>query len=677
MGHKATQHGIASSTRSAATGPSDMDPAATGSSTRRQPQLLRRLGRDYAYVMPGLPLAALSFAVLLGLTAASFATLVIWIGALLLTLTLMLASMFAGLSRRRVAAWGTPLAPVEHRPVERGLRGIVRLVTDPRRWLDLAFEMVIAFPVRLFTFVVAAVWTGIALGGVTYWIWSPFLPEDSQGWAYLLSLGFPEQIPQTTQGIYLLDAGINFALGVAFLLTLPMVMRGLAWLDASLTATLLGRGYTAPPARPDSPVSGRADDRVTDPQDVQAAGTADLPVSGTAVASVRSFSHAGWVWAGTIIPAIVFVAVGWPILAAMYGMHPAVAMVLAVSHSASILLAVRSASAGIGLAAFAAIGTMFVTSDVAAQTVWPWPVTALLAQCVVVTVIALRYRWWWAVAAWTTGAGFTVAAFVLIGQIPSGSLSNGVVLATLTAGLAALGIVARLWRQSASRVQHAEELSFEEAQRRQDLQERNRIARELHDVVAHSMSVINVQASTAQYRKPGINTAIQQEFDDIAESSRRALSEMRALLAILRNDDAAPTAPVPGLNDIRDLIEATRASGASISYSGVDTDVAPTVGLTAFRVIQEALSNALRHAPGASIEVTTSISDDRQHLTVEVVNSAPNNDVPASPGAGLGLTGIRERVAALGATVEAGPTSTGGFAVATSLPLTGGGDETS
>ena len=360
-------------------------------------------------------------------------------------------------------------------------------------------------------------------------------------------------------------------------------------------------------------------------------------------------------------------AVAWPVLAVLYQLHPAVAMVLSVAHSAAIVLAVRWPWLGIALSTSASLASMLVTFPMTGELFWPWPVTGMIAQCLLVLVLALRHQWHWAVAGWSAGTLLTALAFVIPGRVP-GALANGVVLVSLTAGLAMLGVLERLWRQGAARARQAEQVSAEEAQRRRDLEERNRIARELHDVVAHSMSVIHVQASTAVYRKPGIEASVQQEFDDIAASSRQALSEMRALLGLLRSDSAAPTAPAPGLVDIPDLVETARASGATITDS-IATDAPATVGLTAYRIVQEGLSNALRHAPGAEIEVTTALDDGGSNLIVQVVNSAPSGGAAPAPGSGLGLAGIRERVGALGGSVTAGPSPSGGYRLVAVLPV--------
>lgn len=608
----------------------------------------RRLGRDYAYVLPGYPLALFAFALLVPLTAFSLGTLIVWVGLPLLMLTLLIASGFAELSRARIRRWGAPVRPPRYRSAGRGARGALQIVADPRRWLDLVFETLVAFPMRLITFVVTIVWTAVALGGLTYVLWAWSLPGDS-GWSELLEIIAPGWVQDTAGEQYLFDAGVNAVMGLLFAVALPLVLRGLAQLDIRVTSALLGGeepggfGPVAPPAAE----------------------------TGQPSAARPGFTARAWTWLAAGFAAVVLLAVGWPVTAAIYNVHPALAMVLTVVHSGSVVLIVRSPGIGLGLAALATVGTITATADAAATSPWPWPVTTMLTHCVIVLVLALRRPWYWAAATWAGGLLLTIAAPLLgPGGLPAGAIANSITLVSVSAAVALVGALGRLWVLSASRVEQAETISADEARRRRELQERNRIARELHDVVAHSMSVINVQATTAQYRKPHIDESVRQEFVDIAESSRRALNEMRSLLAILRGDDDAPTAPVPGLADIRELVEASRASGASISYAGDGTEVSPTVGLTAFRVVQEALSNALRHAPGASVEVRTAVEDGQ--LRIRVANSAPEGRADPAPGSGLGLAGIRERVTALEGTAEAGPTAQGGFVVAATIPLEAG-----
>ncbi|WP_413451604.1 sensor domain-containing protein [Georgenia phoenicis] len=605
--------------------------------------LTRRLGHDLAFVLPGLPLAVLSFSVLVTLTVVSVATFVVWVGAFLMPLGLAVATRFAALSRRRLRAWGVSVAPVRYVPTGSGPAGPLRLMTDPRRWLDLVFESVIALVLRLLTFVVAVTWSCAALGGLTSWIWGLALREEDSGWPYLLGSVLPG-VPQSGWWAYLIDSGINGLLGAVALLTLPGVVRGLAVVDALVTTAMLG-----------------GDDELEGRQGAPTREEVLLP-------AVRAT-----VWARVVAACtgVVLLAVGAPVLVAVYGLHPVLAMVLAAGQSAALVLGVRSAWPAIGLSTLAVLGMMVAasgaTTDLSAP--WPWPVPALVAHCLLVALVGLRHRWFWAAVAWTAGAAVTVVAVLVRGEPAGGGLANGVVLLAVSGGLALLGALGRVWTRNAGRAEKAERMGAEEAQRRRDLEERNRIARELHDVVAHSMSVINVQASTARYRKPGMTTAVQEEFDDIAASSRQALQEMRALLSILRDDHDVPMAPVPQLGDIPELVEATRASGAAITYSGANTDVPPTIGLTVFRVVQEGLSNALRHAPGAAIDVTTVVANGE--VVVSVVNSAAESGHEPAPGSGLGLAGIRERVTALGGAVSAEPTPHGGFAVRATVPLTG------
>lgn len=618
----------------------------------------RRVGRDTAYVLPGLPIAIFSFSLLLVLLSTSLATVVVWLGALLLPLTLVIASAFAALSRSRLRHWGTEPGVVTYRTAGPGLMGKLRLVADPRRWLDLVFEMLIAFPLRLITFVVAVVWLAAAPAGLTYFFWSLFLP-DERSFLQLLELIDADLVPDSASGQYLLDAGAHFAVGLIFFITIPLVMRALAILDATLTTALLGTGIIAAESS-SRPRAARAGDGAASPE-------------------VVSFSAAAWSWIGASFSAVVLLAVGWPVTSAVYSVNAAVAMALVGLHCASVVLTLRWVWPGLGASLAASAGLMMVTAG-AEVAVWPWPVTVMITQCAVLAVAALAAPWYCAASGWCAGALVTLGALLLSSpEIPPGALSTGIVFVSVSAGVVLLGVLARLWILNAGRLEAAQRSSAEQDRRRKELEERNRIARELHDVVAHSMSVISVQAATAQYRNPDINDAARQEFREIASSSRQALAEMRMLLSILRGDDDVPTAPEPGLEDLDSLIEATRASGTTIRYRGLGDSgekqvprASSAVGLAAYRIIQEALSNALRHSPGAVVEVELEIlhSTAGPQLMITVSNSAPpeSNAIPA-PGAGLGLEGIRERASAVGGHAATGPVEGGGFSVRASLPL--------
>lgn len=197
---------------------------------------------------------------------------------------------------------------------------------------------------------------------------------------------------------------------------------------------------------------------------------------------------------------------------------------------------------------------------------------------------------------------------------------------------------------------------------------RNRIARDLHDVVAHSISVMVVQAEGGRAAATKQPEVAAQALATIAETGRDALGEMRRLVAVLRHgvegsDDYAPSPT------LAELTEMTDRTGATVAVSGTRRDLPATVELTAYRIVQEALTNALKHAgPGAHPRVALAYDPDA--LRIEVVDSGtgPNR---TGDGHGNGLRGMRERVSALGGTFEAGPGSAGGFVVRAALPLAG------
>ncbi|GAA2027283.1 histidine kinase [Catenulispora yoronensis] len=222
-----------------------------------------------------------------------------------------------------------------------------------------------------------------------------------------------------------------------------------------------------------------------------------------------------------------------------------------------------------------------------------------------------------------------------------------------------------------------EERTETEQTHRMMLEERARIGRELHDVVAHHMSLIAVQAETAPYRIPGQSPETAAEFRSISAASREALNDMRKILGLLRSDSAkADTAPQPGLADVPALAE---EAGARLETSGELMDVPPLAGVAAYRVVQESLSNARRHAHGA--EVLVRVARVKGAVWLEVRNGPAtagadrsvagtgSGDGGALEGGGHGIAGMRERVTLVHGEFEAGPTPDGGFAVVATLPL--------
>jgi signal transduction histidine kinase len=205
--------------------------------------------------------------------------------------------------------------------------------------------------------------------------------------------------------------------------------------------------------------------------------------------------------------------------------------------------------------------------------------------------------------------------------------------------------------------------------------ERARISRELHDVVAHHISMIAVQAETARLATPGMPAAGAQRLLAIGDTARAALTEMRRLLGVLREDtdepDGADLQPQPGLAQLNELLDEARdASGISarLIVSGWLTALDPGVELAAYRIVQEALTNARRHAPGAAVDVELQFTDEALHLRVRDNGPGPFSAGGDRAGSGHGLLGMRERAAAVGGELSAGAAAGGGFLVEATLP---------
>ena len=212
--------------------------------------------------------------------------------------------------------------------------------------------------------------------------------------------------------------------------------------------------------------------------------------------------------------------------------------------------------------------------------------------------------------------------------------------------------------------------------------ERLRIARELHDVVAHHVSLIAVQAEAVGALLPARPAEASASADAIAATARQAMTELRRLLGVLRFNaaDQDPSSertrltPAPSLSRLDDVLASVRASGLPVTcaVSGAEAELPPGVDLTAYRIVQEALTNALRHAPGSAATVT--IAYEAACLSLEVTNTSPHaptaHAAPVTVAGGYGLAGIAERVASCGGSLALGPAADGGFTVTARLPLT-------
>lgn len=346
---------------------------------------------------------------------------------------------------------------------------------------------------------------------------------------------------------------------------------------------------------------------------------------------------------------------------------------LGVAQTVPLLLAVTRPLQAWGLVLFADVaGAMLLTqADQVAGHAWPWTPMAIIGYLVLMACLGLRESIRTLVGVWlATGAAGVVLGF----SQPDGAVNTVALLFVLSGVVLALTGALRGLGDARQKIAEQESISEAERARRTLLEERTRIARELHDVVAHHMSVITVQADSAPYRLPGMPEPVREEFAAIAASARESLGEMRRLLTVLRGDEAngRDLAPQPGLGKLQQLVEATVRAGQPVELSlaaGAAEAAPPAVDLSAYRIVQEALANVVRHAPGAPTRV--SVTFDAEEVLVLVVNGPARDAVVAleTSGTGHGLVGMRERVRLTGGTLDTGPLPDGGFRVAARLPL--------
>ncbi|MER5714398.1 histidine kinase [Streptomyces sp. NPDC002132] len=305
---------------------------------------------------------------------------------------------------------------------------------------------------------------------------------------------------------------------------------------------------------------------------------------------------------------------------------------------------------------------------------WPWLPGSFISHLTVMVVVAVRTRprtaaWMWLV---TAAYGF-LAETVFTDSRPTDVESM-----LVFSAFALLAVsVWHIRRQAEREVTAQQTVTEHERSRRTLLEERTTIARELHDVVAHHMSVVAIQAEAAPYRVENPPPELEKAFATIRENAVAALTELRRVLGVVRAEDyEAPDAPQPTLADLDGLLSNVREAGLGVdkTVTGAIRELPPGVELSAYRIVQEALSNTLRHAPGAEAKVE--VSYVLGGLGLRIVNGPPPQPslVKPSPGAGHGITGMRERVSMLGGEMTAEATEAGGYEVAVFLPVQATGE---
>lgn len=290
---------------------------------------------------------------------------------------------------------------------------------------------------------------------------------------------------------------------------------------------------------------------------------------------------------------------------------------------------------------------------------------AVAVACFSAVVAGHRKAAWAAMGAlW---AGHALVAHWLYRWLPpsgdsAASWGQELVIATWVVAVAALSEPARARREQWAR----ERAERAQAARRRADEERLRIARELHDVLAHSISVINVQAGVGLALLDTDPEQARTALTTIKDQSKEALGEVRQVLDTLRSPGDAPRAPAPGLDRLPELVEQAASTGLTVEVAGKPPRLSPGTDLAAFRIVQEALTNVVRHSGSRRAHVR--LDRDGNTLLLRVDDDGPATGAEAG-GSGNGLAGMRERAAALGGTIDAGQRPDGGFRVLAALPI--------
>ncbi|BAL86888.1 putative two-component system sensor kinase [Actinoplanes missouriensis 431] len=363
-----------------------------------------------------------------------------------------------------------------------------------------------------------------------------------------------------------------------------------------------------------------------------------------------------WIRLGLPLVLLGLAGLGWTAggyLAATREMPVALDVLLAIGSVLPVAVAYRRPV----LAWRIALVMMFagvINSDPAES--WPWNTVQIIGTLVVIGRLA---------ATSTSLVTIWAVSITLVPVFLYAPDANAWGAAVLIVAVAALGDIVSRRRSTRELLEEQTELNELERAKRAVLEERARIAREMHDVVAHHMSMIAVQAETAPYRVADLPESAKQELTTIAAAAREALTDMRRLLGVLRSDSQeALTTPQPGYDRITELVTTAQRSGLPVDAELPELpDLPEAVGLAAYRIVQEALANAARHAPGGPVRLRARGRPGALELRV-------HNELTreATAGTGHGLVGMHERVALLGGELTAGPDGQGGFQVVATIP---------
>lgn len=362
-----------------------------------------------------------------------------------------------------------------------------------------------------------------------------------------------------------------------------------------------------------------------------------------------------------VVATVALYATAWPTLHVTHVTPAAVAPFVAAFAALPFLLIRTNPALGWAISAISALLIAFAFEHQPGNDM-PFQVVHAVVLIPLLFAVALRASVQTTLVAW-------LATSLLFGmEMPGDGALVGWPIG-LTA-LVLFGLLIRWLVLSRRELARQEEVTELERARRAILEEKASIARDLHDVVAHHMSLVVVQAQSAPYRVSNVSPEAQAEFDSIGETARAALNEIRAVLGLLRSDGQLPeNAPQPGVSQLPELLVGAERAGLPLTWTvtGDQTGIADTVGLALYRILQESLANAARHASGAPVRV--GLDYGVTSIVLTVVNG-PAVDRAEGDGRGIdghGIAGMQDRAAAVGGRVDTGTTADGGFEVTARL----------
>ena len=378
-----------------------------------------------------------------------------------------------------------------------------------------------------------------------------------------------------------------------------------------------------------------------------------------------------------VVLALVFFAVAWPTYFITHSAWTVLVPIIAALGALPVAAARRAPFLAWGAVAVACAVSVPLRAESTFALGWPVVFHLALAVCLAAVILVERpVR-----VAVEVGVTILLMALNPGAEVSVGWMIGAAVFSAVVLLVRWLAVSRRQLENSNLRLARESERTLRQSELRLLAEERNHLARDLHDVVAHQMSMIVVQSQSAPYRLQGVTPAVHAEFDSIAETARAALDEVRGLLGVLRTDAENPMVEPVGVEQIEPTLRAARRSGVDITWQlgGQMDTIDETAGVVLHRVLQESLANAARHAPGGLVVVSLAVSTVDADgappaVTLEVDSgpAAPGALVAPGEGGGSGIAGMSARVRAVGGAFAALPASDGGFTVTATVPLRDG-----